>query len=214
MTSSVRRLIRTTLLAAAAAGLAVLLPAAGEAGAQPPKGKLTNGQAFKSRVALEGVNEAPGWAVRVTVDREDRTYQIGDTLTAEVVSEQPGFLYLFNIDATGAIDLIYPNAQQKENRIEANTPVRVPSGQGAGFVLRITAENAGVEYIKAVVAKEPLSELADAVKNARSSGRPKRPRASRRNSLRGESAKVPRPQAQLNPVCSVAARQRHAGRTR
>jgi hypothetical protein len=164
-------------LAALAAGVAVLLPSP-DAGAQPPKGNgkaqakpgvLPGGDALKKRVALEGVNEAPAWAVRVSVDRDDRTYQPGDLITVEVVSEQPGFLYLFNVDAAGENTLLFPNGAQKENTIAGNTPVKVP-GPGAGFNLRVTSTNTGVEYMKAIVAKEPIAELKDAVANARGNG--------------------------------------------
>jgi hypothetical protein len=178
MTRSVRRLFRTALLAALATGLAVLLSTS-DAEAQPPKttGKaqlktgVPGGGALKKRVALEGVNEAPAWAVRVTVDRENRTYQADDLLSAEVVSEQPGYLYLFNIDAKGEIDLLFPNGGEQDNKIAAGTPVKVP-GPSAGFQLRVTSKNAGVEYIKAVVSKEPLNELKGPITAARGTRQP------------------------------------------
>lgn len=171
MTRSVRRLFRTSLLATLAAGLAVLLP---PADAQQPK---ANGKvpvkpvnqppaSLKKRVILEGVNEAAAWAVRVNVDRDDHTYQAGDQVIAEVVSEQSGHLYLFNIDAKGEIDLIYPNGGEQDNRITANEKVTVP-GPNAGFRFTVSSVNAGTEYLKAVVSKNPLSELAGEIKKSR-----------------------------------------------
>src|ERR1700676_5226624 len=61
-------------------------------------------------IGIEPVNEAPGWLVRVSVPREDRTYKVGELVTINVVSEQDGYLYLFDLDADGQVGMLFPNS--------------------------------------------------------------------------------------------------------
>lgn len=171
MTPRSRIACRAAVLTLLAGGLMALLPA-GEAAAQfkgtvtQPNPKAAQPAPLRPRLAMEGVNESPGWAVRINVNRDDRTYKVGDLVEAEVVSEQDGYLYLFNIDAGNEISLLFPNGNEKENKIAANTPVKV-AGPNAGFGLRVSDTNTGVEYLKAVVSKDKLTELDGAVKTAK-----------------------------------------------
>jgi hypothetical protein len=53
-----------------------------------------------SAPAAAAMNEAPAWMVRVSVDRQDGAYVVGEDVNIRVVSEQAGYLYLFNINGS------------------------------------------------------------------------------------------------------------------
>jgi len=102
-------------------------------------------------------NEAPCFAVRVSVDHADRVYRGGETMQVNVVSEQDGYLYLFYCDAAEKISCLFPNRLQSNNFIRADQRVNVPAADSR-FRLRIAAPF-GNELLKAVVCREPLKEL-------------------------------------------------------
>ena len=76
--------------------------------------------------AADAMNDAPAWMVRVAVDRKDGSYVVGEDVNIEVTSERDGFLYLFDIDSSGAQSLLFPNSFQPDARIQASTAVAVP----------------------------------------------------------------------------------------
>jgi hypothetical protein len=107
--------------------------------------------------AARAMNEAPAWMVRVSVDREDREYVVGEDVKIRVVSEQGGYLYLFNIDSSKQDTQLFPNRFQPENRIQASTVVAVPGP--VGFRIRVGSRGLGTETLLAVVTKRPLQEM-------------------------------------------------------
>lgn len=120
---------------------------AGHAAAADPRG-----------VMVEQVrNDQPAFMVRVDVDHPDRVYHSGDLMHVRVLSEKPGYLYLFYCDANQNVSCLFPNRVQSDNRIPANQTITVPS-PGAAFQLRIGPPY-GREVLKAVVTLEPLKEL-------------------------------------------------------
>lgn len=129
-----------------------------------PAGAAQKKERPATRLAIEAVNDHPAWAVRVTLDRPDGRYPAGSTIVADVVSEKDGFLYLFNIDAEGEISVLFPNYGRADNAIKAKNKFQVG---GAGDVpLEVTAQNDGVEYIKAIVTKERIPALDALIKKA------------------------------------------------
>jgi hypothetical protein len=107
-------------------------------------------------LVTEGINENPGWMVRVSVDHPDRIYRVGDEVVVSVESEKDGYLYLFNIDANNEVTCLFPNKFQSDNKIQAGQAVKVPT---AGFRIRVDPAAIGKEVIKAVVTKDPVNEL-------------------------------------------------------
>ncbi len=103
------------------------------------------------------VNPRPGFLVTLKVDREDRTYFAGDTLTATVTSEKDGFAYVFFKNANGEWKTFYPNLTNTDNAIKANTPLVVP---GKDVLIRIGGPPFGLEKLKVVVTTKqiPLPE--------------------------------------------------------
>ena len=118
-------------------------------------------------IGVEPVNEAPGWLVRVSVPREDRTFKVGDLVTVNVVSEQDGYLYLFDLDADGQVGMLFPNSFQNDNKIAKKTPVTVPDPNDKSFTIVVSADAIGKETIWAVVTKDPAPELAKQAVNAK-----------------------------------------------
>ena len=89
-----------------------------------------------------------------TLDRfEGATYRAGDSYGVNVRSEQPGYLYLLQVDASGAPTLLYPSAGE-DNRIDGGKLIEVTPAGGAGTFPVIGP--AGIVRIKAVVASHPL----------------------------------------------------------
>jgi len=122
--------------------------------ADPPK-QPARKSANPKALVIEGVNDNAPWMVRVSVDRSDRTYRLGEEVKVTVRSEEKGYLYLFNIDSEGESFCLFPNDYQKDNQIEAEKDVLIPQGK-----FRFVVGNpVGKELIKAIVTKEPLQSL-------------------------------------------------------
>src|SRR4051812_33355220 len=109
-------------------GLAAVLAAAAVATAQPPMpGVAPNQPGTPGMPPTEPWNTPAGadvkalenspWKVTVEADRPDNTYGTGDEVFLKVTSEQPGFLYVFNVDPTGKIVCLFPNQFQADNAI-------------------------------------------------------------------------------------------------
>src|SRR5262245_7454573 len=107
-------------------------------------------------IGTEPVNDAPGWMVRVSVDRDSRTYQVGETVRIKVGSEKDGYLYVFNVDGEGTVSLLFPNRRASQAAIRANEAVDIPGP--APFAIKV-APPLGKELIWAVVTRQPAPEL-------------------------------------------------------
>jgi hypothetical protein len=94
--------------------------------------------------------------VRVDVDKSGRAYVAGEHMRVKVLSEQDGYLYLFNVDSNGEIGCLFPNKYQSDNRIKAGQEIEV--GGNDKFRLGIR-EPFGTELLKAVVSKQPLKSV-------------------------------------------------------
>jgi uncharacterized caspase-like protein len=115
-------------------------------------------------LTIEGVNDNPSFVVRVSVDREDRTYREGTEVIATVRSEKEGYLYLFDVDVDGDITCLFPNNYQSNNKIPAGKDIVVPDPNDSNFRIRVGAPpgqkfKAGRELVKAIVTLKPLKTL-------------------------------------------------------
>jgi uncharacterized caspase-like protein len=115
------------------------------------------GKTEKKLVLSEGTNENPGWLVRISVDREDRTYTEGSEVLITVTSEKPGYLYVFDVGPTDEVTCLFPNPVHTDNKIDGgNTPVAIP---GTDKYKISVGKPLGKEYIKAFVTAKPLQSL-------------------------------------------------------
>jgi len=118
------------------------------------------------------VNPKPGdLKVKVWVDRDpghtgNAVYQIGDKIKISVTVNRAAYVYLFNINADGTVDLILPNAYDRNNRLAAGE-VRTFPPKGARYEYTITGPE-GENYVLALASLRPLSmdDIAD-IRNSR-----------------------------------------------
>lgn len=148
-----RSVIRVALGAVAVAAIALALPPAGTAQTKDDKKAL---KLSPSRVEVDATTNA-AWKVAVAVDKSDKSYTVGDEVAITVTSEQPGYLYVVNVDAEGNIHCLYPNQYQAKLEIAANTPVTIPDPGNKKF--RFKADKAGKELIKAIVTAEEIKSI-------------------------------------------------------
>ncbi|RDI94504.1 DUF4384 domain-containing protein [Meiothermus sp. QL-1] len=104
--------------------------------------------------------------VRVWLDRDpdglgSATYHFGEKIRIYVQVNQDAYVYLFNINAGGQIDLILPNPYSPNNHLRAGE-TRVFPENGARYEFTI-AGPAGVDQVLAVASRTPLSlaQIAD-----------------------------------------------------
>jgi len=102
---------------------------------------------------------APSYYVHADVDRPDRSYREGDSLTISVVCEADAHLYVLYKQADGKIYQIFPNSGQPDNAIKAKAKTIIPSGDDR-FRWKVAAPF-GKEIVKVIASKEPLPQLDD-----------------------------------------------------
>jgi hypothetical protein len=98
------------------------------------------------------------WKVTVALNKADRTYNSGEEIVIKVTSEQPGYLYLFNVTNGNTYTAIFPNPYQKKNEIGAGQEITVPSPGDSNFRFKAKGP-AATEAVLAVVFRDPPSEL-------------------------------------------------------
>ncbi|WP_457631144.1 PEGA domain-containing protein [Oceanithermus sp.] len=107
------------------------------------------------------VNPKPGdLRVKVWVDKDpgrtgNAVYQIGEKIKISVTVNRAAYVYLFNVNADGTIDLILPNAYDRNNRLSAGE-VRTFPPPGARYEYTITGPE-GENYVLALASLRPLS---------------------------------------------------------
>jgi len=113
------------------------------------------------------VNPKPGdLTVKVWVDKDpgrtgNAVYQVGEKIKISATVNRDAYVYLFNVNADGTIDLILPNAYDRNNRMKAGE-VRTFPPKGARYEYTITGPE-GENYVLALAAVRPLSmgDIAD-----------------------------------------------------
>lgn len=99
----------------------------------------------------EMLNQAsPDMPVRVTVPKS--VVKIGvDKFAFTVESGRPGHLYVYLASADGNFNILFPNALDKHNQIEANKPLTLPRPAWA----LVAGGPVGTDHLLAVVSAEP-----------------------------------------------------------
>lgn len=54
-------------------------------------------------------------------------YTVGDKLQFTVTSKKDGLLWIAKVDPDDKLEMLYPNAAVKDNKIKANRPLNIPS---------------------------------------------------------------------------------------
>ncbi|AIZ44979.1 S-layer protein [Deinococcus radiopugnans] len=94
------------------------------------------------------------WTNRDASGEGNPVYQIGERISVGVKTNADAYLYLFNVNADGNIDLFFPNAYEDSNYVPAGT--RVFPGNGAKYSLSVGGPN-GQDKLLAVVSTTELS---------------------------------------------------------
>ncbi|MFN3392316.1 MAG: DUF4384 domain-containing protein [Meiothermus ruber] len=104
--------------------------------------------------------------VQTWVDRDpsglgNATYFFGDKIRIYTRVNQNAYVYLFNVNADGQIDLILPNAYNPVNYLRAGETYGFPE-PGARYEFTISGP-AGIDQVLAVASRQPLSlaQIAD-----------------------------------------------------
>jgi len=94
---------------------------------------------------------------RVALRLTPETVSTGQAITAQLLSGQDGYLYVFQLGTDGkALNMVFPNAIDGANFVAANAALVLPR---PGW--RMTARGpAGVGYLMAVVAAQPQDLMA------------------------------------------------------
>ena len=108
------------------------------------------------------VNPAPSTdlSARVWVDRDPggrgtSTYRVGDQIRISVSVNRNAYVYLFNINSSGEVNLILPNAYAGGASYLYANEVRTFPASNAGF--RFTVDGpSGIDRVLAVASSEPL----------------------------------------------------------
>jgi hypothetical protein len=96
----------------------------------------------------------PDSSFDVQIWTERAVYRFGESITVHVCSSEPGYLYLFDIDASGSQTQLLPNVHHlKPVRLEAGKTFISPSGW---FV---TGPPEGHGYLKAIVTPRPNEKV-------------------------------------------------------
>jgi len=100
-------------------------------------------------------NLRPAHLVRVSVDRDDGTYEQGELMQVSVESEKSGWLYVLIKQADGTTKCLFPNQYDRDNQIPAGRKITLPTSTSR-FRLRI-APPLGDELLIALVTQRPLT---------------------------------------------------------
>lgn len=104
-------------------------------------------------------NDHAACAVRISVDRKDRTYEKGELMRVTVRSQRDGYLYVILKQADGSIKCLFPNLYHSDNAIDGGQSITIPTSK-QGFRLRCN-DPLGDELIVAIVTdrKIPVERL-------------------------------------------------------
>lgn len=87
---------------------------------------------------------------------QDRV-RVGDEIDFKVRSEKDGFLTIVDVDAAGAVNVIFPNEWERNNRISAGEEITVPSeAMKANNIKFLVSPPSGHSIIRAFVTEKPV----------------------------------------------------------
>ena len=97
----------------------------------------------------------PEFDLKVTawVDREDDTYQAGDTLQLFIKTNRDAYITVVDVGTSGKVLVLFPNKHASDNRILADKVLEIP-GPDAPYDIRV-AGPAGQELIKVIATTRP-----------------------------------------------------------
>jgi len=95
----------------------------------------------------------PPFALRLWTDKN--SYTIGEKVVFNVEAERDCYLTLIDIGTSGNLTVLFPNAYDQNNRIQAGRRYEIP-GASYGFDIHVGGPT-GVERVKAIVTTQPFT---------------------------------------------------------
>jgi hypothetical protein len=81
---------------------------------------------LRAEVVMEEGPRDPGFALELRTLPESHTFRVGESVVLEISASRRCYLTVLNLDATGRLGILFPNAYDAENRIAAGESVRLP----------------------------------------------------------------------------------------
>jgi hypothetical protein len=115
---------------------------------------LVNGMAEEPVVPQEIIVSPPGQTNQLSLSlwTERDRYMLNDALLIHFQVNQPAYVYIYDIDASGAVTLIYPNGYSRDNH---STPGEHTLPDRDNYSL-VVGEPLGVEYLQAIALLQPI----------------------------------------------------------
>jgi len=117
------------------------------------KPKLENAYVVKKLELLKNPN--PSFKVQVHVNKgENAVYKPGEYITFTFQADKDCYLTLIDVVPSGQINILFPNAYHKDNKVKANRKYTIPSKE---MEFQLMVENTpGLEVVKAIATIQPL----------------------------------------------------------
>jgi hypothetical protein len=93
--------------------------------------------------------------VSATLNHAEAIYKVGEMVTLQVRASEDAYITVLEVGTSGKVHIIFPNAYQENNRIQANHVVAIPTDESR-FRIRVSGP-AGRDVIKVFATREPLN---------------------------------------------------------
>ncbi|WP_027460999.1 DUF4384 domain-containing protein [Deinococcus murrayi] len=95
------------------------------------------------------------WVNKDASGTRNPVYRVGERISIGVKTNRDAYVYLFNVNASGQIDLFFPNTYEENNLVRANAPRTLP-GRNANYTLTVGGP-AGQDRLLALASTQPLN---------------------------------------------------------
>lgn len=114
---------------------------------------------LRARVALRGARTDPGYAVRVTMSKQELA--AGEEVEVRATATRDSHLYLFSVGAGGEVTLLLPNAHTDVPFLRAGAAFVFPGTELAQRGIKVLAQlptgaSESVEQVKAIALRRPV----------------------------------------------------------
>ncbi|MFB9992583.1 DUF4384 domain-containing protein [Deinococcus oregonensis] len=95
------------------------------------------------------------WVNKDASGNQNPVYRKGENVSVGIKTNGDAYVYLFNVNANGQIDLFFPNSYEESNFVQAGV-TRVFPAQGAKYTLTVAGPN-GQDRLLALASKKELN---------------------------------------------------------
>lgn len=113
-----------------------------------PDGMITRDLSVEQRPVAQVPVPASELKINAWVNAKDNTYKPGEMLELMVDVNKDAYVTVIDIGTSGKVHIVFPNEFQKDNRVAAGKPVKIPSGSD-NFQFKVGGP-AGSEVLKVI----------------------------------------------------------------